>query len=468
MSLRVMFSREKSDPNYRLTWERCGGGDHRIYRGEPVENDSATDYACGEVVSADGGLTLKPVKCSVSETLAREASEWAYEVRKRREAEQRAKRDAEKAEALAVWDDALAEHAVREAPQRAAWREALLQRPAAQRILRAFPNALPGPDGWVLPCRYLSRIGGFDEPGRVNYEPPHQIVLDPDGEQAACTGFLYGDRATRCSEGRSQLARLGPPDLAEQLAVWSERGPADEDDVIPGKTTLARQVALQVACGVHPFTLEPMPAQKVLYVDLEVGTRYTLEAFKKMAHLPEDSDMLRVEVRPDGLDLSKEEDREWLLTAAEGSDLVVIGPLYKMHNEDLAGDGPAKDVINALDALRALKFGDDEESGGKALWIEAHQPHAANGSGRTLRPYGSSTFLRWPEFGLHLGKDGSLRHWRRPRCEDREWPEAIIRGEEWPWIVRQDDRKPWEKAGMSRASYYRSLNKAQVADDDAA
>jgi hypothetical protein len=167
MSLRVMFSREKSDPNYRLTWERCGGGDHRIYRGEPVENDSATDYACGEVVSADGGLTLKPVKCSVSETLAREASEWAYEVRKRREAEQRAKRDAEKAEALAVWDDALAEHAVREAPQRAAWREALLQRPAAQRILRAFPNALPGPDGWLYRRRESRYRRPALRPGRA-------------------------------------------------------------------------------------------------------------------------------------------------------------------------------------------------------------------------------------------------------------------------------------------------------------
>ena len=44
----------------------------------------------------------------------------------------------------------------------------------------------------------------------------------------------------------------------------------------------------------------------------------------------------------------------------------------------------------------------------------------------------SSLWMRWPEFGICLEDNGTLRHWRGQR-EERDWPEKLHWGQTWPW-----------------------------------
>ncbi|MGN6128644.1 MAG: hypothetical protein ACTHON_18975, partial [Humibacter sp.] len=88
-------------------------------------------------------------------------------------------------------------------------------------------------------------------------------------------------------------------------------------------------------------------------------------------------------------------------------------------------------MTRVLDNLRAEH--------GCAIVMETHSPHGYQGS-RSLRPIGSSLFMRWPEFGygLKAEKDSTERFhfvpWRGPR-DGRDWPQILVRGgyEEWPW-----------------------------------
>jgi replicative DNA helicase len=70
--------------------------------------------------------------------------------------------------------------------------------------------------------------------------------------------------------------------------------------------------------------------------------------------------------------------------------------------------------------------------------METHAPHGGS-FGRDLRPFGSSVWLRWPEFGIGIHTDPDddrnylLKHWRGPR-DVRPWPSVLCRGAgPWPW-----------------------------------
>jgi replicative DNA helicase len=81
---------------------------------------------------------------------------------------------------------------------------------------------------------------------------------------------------------------------------------------------------------------------------------------------------------------------------------------------------------------------------GITMILETHSPHGSSASGRDLRPFGSSVWLRWPEFGIGLrpvdpsnssaGVD--VEHWRGPR-DVRPWPNRLMRGKRWPWTPDQ-------------------------------
>lgn len=133
-------------------------------------------------------------------------------------------------------------------------------------------------------------------------------------------------------------------------------------------------------------------------------------------------------------------------------DLIVIGPFYQLMRGD-----PNKD----LDVLQVLAvLNDIRTRHNAALIIEAHSPHQQQGADkRTVRPFGSSVQLRWPDIGFGIRPDDrpepELReerarvseanhnrithmecvNWRGQR-EDRDWP-AFIRYGEWnqlPWV----------------------------------
>lgn len=208
-----------------------------------------------------------------------------------------------------------------------------------------------------------------------------------------------------------------------------------------GKSVLSRQLAVTTAAGVHPFTGARVEPRRVLLVDLENGTRHLRRALRglwehaEQVGYPVGRGMLTVESRPSGIDLCGAEDRLWLTRLCEHvrPDLLVIGPLYRMHAADMNAEEPARALTRTIDAIRAAT--------GCAIVMETHAPHGQAGAVRNLRPVGSSLFRRWPEFGYGLRpKDDdmltmSFVAWRGPR-DERDFPAALVRGgaRGWPWV----------------------------------
>lgn len=212
------------------------------------------------------------------------------------------------------------------------------------------------------------------------------------------------------------------PDLIETTDRLLLTGPEGG-----GKSVLLRQIAVQAAAGIHPFTHEPIPPQRVLLLDLENSARHVRREIRPL-HLAAHGnagDNLRIASLPAGLDLTDRDDAQLLeaLVDTSGAQLVCGGPVYKLVGGDPTEERPAKAAAMLIDRLR-----DRYET---AWMLETHQPHETNGK-RPDRPYGASLWKRWPEFGLHLAANGQLRHWRGDR-DQRAWPPALIRGGLWPW-----------------------------------
>jgi replicative DNA helicase len=216
-----------------------------------------------------------------------------------------------------------------------------------------------------------------------------------------------------------------------------------------GKTTLARQIAVQVSQGIHPWksweTLDPV---RVLFIDLEnerAGSRQELREMTDKAALrdllaertPYDSGRLRFEFRPEGIDVLHRGDQLWLTEriAANKPDVVVLGPVYKLHNIDDNSAQESKSVLQVLDRLR-IRYG-------FALVMETHAPIECwmnQGTKRKpLRIGGSRVWTQWPEFVAGLTPESNQRtvywtHVRPPRYRNRAWPQRMHRdGRTWPW-----------------------------------
>lgn len=208
----------------------------------------------------------------------------------------------------------------------------------------------------------------------------------------------------------------------ERIILTAEEG--------AGKSTLLRQIGITAASGIHPFTGEQMPPVTVLHIDVENSLRQSRRRYRPLriqAGTMLDPDLLRVELKVAGLDLTTPPDREWLLNITQSirPDLLLIGPIYKLANGDPTEEKSAKPVAMILDQVR--------DTTDCALILEAHVAKAPSGQKkRPHEPYGWSGWLRWPELGIFMDKDGTLKHWRGAR-EERDWPEKLERGGHWPW-----------------------------------
>ena len=198
-----------------------------------------------------------------------------------------------------------------------------------------------------------------------------------------------------------------------------------------GKSTLLRQIAVQAAAGIHPFSLEPMPSVKVLFIDLENGKGQVQREFKKLSQLELPAGQLQI-ARWASLDLNEATVRnafsDYLVTTRP--ELLIIGPMYKL-SAHLEREDESGQVGFFLDTCRNFL--------GFTLLMESHQPHSMfTTDGKKLRPerpFGSSLWMRWPEFGFCLEDAGTLRPWRGARDADREWPTKLKRDGFWPWMV---------------------------------
>ena len=194
-----------------------------------------------------------------------------------------------------------------------------------------------------------------------------------------------------------------------------------------GKSTLLRQWALQCSLGIHPFGGEGFTPARSLLIDLENSRKQVRRKLKDIgSDLPPEG-MFQIATW-NGLDLSHPDYRAALnaVIMKVHPDLLIIGPMYKMY-PNLATEEASDALASYLDLIRlAINC---------TIIMESHQPHQIvmqSQKFRPERPFGSSLWLRWPEFGFCLEDDGTLRPWRGAR-DEREFPEKLIRGDEWPW-----------------------------------
>lgn len=213
-----------------------------------------------------------------------------------------------------------------------------------------------------------------------------------------------------------------------------------------GKSTLLRQIAVMVAAGIHPFTGMPMREPKrVLVIDAENHPDQTLESWQGMVGLaarhdmPVERGMLTVlEEWSSGKDLTSADGSAWLTERVHAyrPDLVCMGPLTNLADRDLRDDEPVRRMRNAVNASRTIC--------NTAFIMEHHAPQRSGADKvREVRPYGSSLFLKWPDYGYAMKPtdEPTIYEWaknRGPRVRSREWPDAIREGKpntlEWPWM----------------------------------
>jgi replicative DNA helicase len=212
-----------------------------------------------------------------------------------------------------------------------------------------------------------------------------------------------------------------------------------------GKSTISRQIAVRVATGLHPFCATKIPPVRTLIADFE-NPEDVIDEQGNMARSGARRALRDGYIagncylwsREAGIDLRQRVDRARFeaVIAKVQPKLVVLGPLYKTFRstKNEGEEQPVQEVQAILDDIRTRY--------GFALVMEHHAPHGTE-RGRDLRPFGSSAWLRWPEFGLKLlavpekskHPKGSLRigRFRKDRLP-ATWPDVLERGREWTGI----------------------------------
>lgn len=203
-----------------------------------------------------------------------------------------------------------------------------------------------------------------------------------------------------------------------------------------GKSMLIRQIAILAAAGIHPFWLQDIEPVRVMVLDRENSERQWRRKARQLFVMaskfgkgdPANMD-LSCDLRP--LDITKDSDLGMIHKKLDEfpADLLVLGPLYKLVPRAIMNDDHAAPLLAALDSLRER---------GCVLVTEAH---AGNERDKSLRPVGSSAFMRWPEFGRGLRRDQAiegrwlLEQWRGDR-DERTFPAALTRnGSVVPWLA---------------------------------
>lgn len=212
-----------------------------------------------------------------------------------------------------------------------------------------------------------------------------------------------------------------------------------------GKSTLARQVAIMLAAGIHPFDPgQAIPAMRTLIVDLENPPALVRRKLRRITDPARQTSTWRDQnafrwTRPGGLNLRRHSDQRLFdrVLSETRPALVALGPLYKAFVDDGArSEQTASELSAFLDRMR--------EKHRVAYWLEAHAPLDQMGQ-RSLRPMGSGLWSRWPEFGLalrkanrHLSDSPMVVEYFRGNRDERTWPLMLKRGNRWPWIAVSD------------------------------
>jgi hypothetical protein len=219
------------------------------------------------------------------------------------------------------------------------------------------------------------------------------------------------------------------------------------------KTTILRTISMAVAQGHHPFWFSSkIVPRRVLYVDLEnplevLGEPHVekfIEYIKARDPAIYDPTRLKVWRRPGGINIRIQRDRADFQREIinHQPDLVCIGPLYKMYSGSSSErlDESAEEAMRVLDDLRTkYNFG---------LIMEHHAPKGQPGQKREMTPFGSSSWLRWPEVGISLYTDKTdprivhVRRFRGDRLGNLCWPDEVLRHSDTIISGKWDDQAP--------------------------
>jgi hypothetical protein len=290
-------------------------------------------------------------------------------------------------------------------------------------------------------------------------------AADPHKDIAA---HLAADLPLSAVQVTKDPDRVATPDLAPDIHEFLAEQETENDWLIPGllergerlmltgfeglgKSMLNRQIAVCLAAGLNPFTLSARGCRpvNVLVVDCENSARQNRRHYRPMVEqaaidgYPIPTGGLRLIHRPEGIDLTRDDDAAWLLerVTAHRPDALFIGPLYRLHAQNMNDELAARKMVGVIDLARVTAM--------CAVVIEAHAGHGEFGRNRSVRPVGSSLFLRWPEFGYGLRpfEDTSekrhspleLQAWRGPR-DERSWPTYLEHDVDTGWAWREHVR----------------------------
>lgn len=215
-----------------------------------------------------------------------------------------------------------------------------------------------------------------------------------------------------------------------------------------GKSTLLRQILVTAAAGLDPFTQRLIEPVRCMGFDYENGRRMSQDRYGPLVRQAAregaeiQRGMLTLEIRPRGVNLMNPGQAAKVLRAVERHkpQLVMIGPVYRLHEGDPNDERDARKITVVLDQIREIS--------GAAVITEHHMAKGTHAGGkRSTSPVGSGLWLRWPEYGYGLvleeGADLDNRKvivepWRGAR-EERHWPEALasstLTGRPWPWAA---------------------------------
>ncbi len=240
--------------------------------------------------------------------------------------------------------------------------------------------------------------------------------------------------------------------LEEQPSNWTIPGMlrANERLVLTGsegggKSVFIYQVLTGAAWGVDTFTMERYEPKRVLFLDVENSDFQQAGNLRKIVpHLTE----IAPDVEPEWrslkrrvIDLMATRDKADLIrrVAHYNPDIMYIGTAYKLASISDDAHRSVKAIQSTVDKIR--------EEVGCSVIIEHHAGHGSMNDRNSMRPEGSSYWLRWPDFGYGLrkietntGKIVQLKPWRGDRVRGYDYPAGLREGAVMPWVaIKQDE-----------------------------
>lgn len=213
-----------------------------------------------------------------------------------------------------------------------------------------------------------------------------------------------------------------------------------------GKSLFLRQLAIMCAAGINPFTTADMEPLRCLFIDGEnpesqqkldwVTLDYLARRHRDGVALTDDS-LTIIAAWEDSPSITHPNGEAWLMERinAYQPDICFMGPVSDLVDGKLADDDVVRKFKRTLYRARAIC--------GTGFIVEHHSPHRMQGDKtREMRPYGSSVFRRFPDFGYGLqptetAGEFELAPFRGARVRSRDWPRKLRWGQpgsmEWPW-----------------------------------